>query len=324
MAPIIELAGVVKRYRDVSALQGVDLVLDGGRVHALLGPNGAGKTTLVRLLATLLTPDAGQVRVAGLDTVRQARQVRKVIGLAGQHAAVEPAMTGRENLRMVGRLCGLARRRARTAADDVLDMLSLTEVADRRAGGYSGGMRRRLDLGASLVGRPRLLLLDEPTTGLDPVSRRQLWDAIAALVRAGTDVLLTTQYLEEADLVADHVVILKDGRVVADGSPAELKATTGSDVVTVRVDKLADLDDVQGVLGAAGRDVAAVDPALLTATWATSDGGADAAQVLHQLADGGVRVAELTVRRPSLDDVFLRLVETSTLPREEAEEVSRR
>jgi ABC-2 type transport system ATP-binding protein len=318
MAPIVEIAGVVKRYRDVCALQGVDLVLDSGRVHALLGPNGAGKTTLVRLLATLLAPDAGWVRVAGVDTVRQARQVRRMIGLAGQHAAVEPAMTGRENLRMVGRLCGLTRRQTRDAADDVLERLGLTEVAHRRVSAYSGGLRRRLDLGASLVGRPRLLLLDEPTTGLDPVSRHQLWDAIASLVRAGTDVLLTTQYLEEADLVADHIVILKDGRVVADGSPAELKARTGSDVVTVRVDQPADLDGVQKVFGAAGRHAATIDRMLLTATWATSDGGADAARALHQLAGGGVRVAELTVRRPSLDEVFLRLVAATVGSEEEA------
>src|SRR5262245_27749479 len=223
-APIIEAQGLVKRFGAVEALAGLDLVAEPGRVVAVLGPNGAGKTTFVRSLATLVRPDAGTLRVAGIDAVRHPDQVRQVIGLAGQFAAVEEAMTGRENLRMVARLFGHGRRQATENTALVLDQLGLTDAADRLVRTYSGGMRRRLDLGASLVGAPRLLLLDEPTTGLDPRSRNELWEAIRALVAGGTDVLLTTQYLDEADNLADQIVIVDHGRVIAEGAPAELKA----------------------------------------------------------------------------------------------------
>ncbi|MFD0537586.1 ABC transporter ATP-binding protein [Actinomadura luteofluorescens] len=219
MTPVVEASGLVKRFGDVRALDGLDLVAEPGRVVALLGPNGAGKTTFVRSVATLVRPDGGTLRVDGVDAARDPARVRRLIGLAYQYAAVEAAMTGRENLEMVARLFGQNRRTARASAAAVLARLSLDEVADRLVRTYSGGTRRRLDLGASLVGAPRLLLLDEPTTGLDPRGRIELWDAIGALVADGANVLLTTQYLDEADRLADRVVIIDGGRVAAEGTP---------------------------------------------------------------------------------------------------------
>jgi ABC-2 type transport system ATP-binding protein len=223
MSPIIEARGLTKAFGDVHALAGLDLVAEPGRVTALLGPNGAGKTTFISAVATLLRPDAGELRVAGIDVLANPKEVRRVIGLAGQYASVEPAMTGIENLELVARLFGLDKRETKRAAAAVLERIGLTEAGKKLVRTYSGGMRRRLDLGASLVGRPRLLLLDEPTTGLDPRSRMDLWDAIRSLVSDGTDVLLTTQYLEEADQLARDVVIVDHGRVIASGTPDELK-----------------------------------------------------------------------------------------------------
>jgi ABC-type multidrug transport system ATPase subunit len=220
MTPILEARGLMKRYGKTQALAGLDLVVNPGRVVALLGPNGAGKTTFVRAVATLLRPDAGTLHVDGIDALRKPAQVRKVIGLAGQFAAVEEAMSGRENLEMVGRLFGLGRKEAKAAAVRVLGQMQLTADADRLVRTYSGGMRRRIDLGISLAGTPRLLLLDEPTTGLDPGSRIQLWDAIRSLVVTGTDILLTTQYLDEADRLASDIVIIDHGTVIAAGTPA--------------------------------------------------------------------------------------------------------
>ncbi|MBV8219435.1 MAG: ATP-binding cassette domain-containing protein, partial [Solirubrobacterales bacterium] len=220
MTAMIEARGLTKRFGKTVALDGLDLTADAGQVVAVLGPNGAGKTTFVRTVATLLRADAGTLRVAGHDAHKEPAAVRQVIGLAGQFAAIEPAMTGRENLEMVARLFGQSRRAARASAGAVLEQLGLVDDGDRLARTYSGGMRRRLDLGASLVGAPRLLLLDEPTTGLDPRSRIELWEAIRKLVHAGTDVLLTTQYLDEADPLASQVVLIDDGRSVATGSPA--------------------------------------------------------------------------------------------------------
>ena len=231
--PTIEARGACKRFGKTTALDGLDLVAEPGQVVALLGPNGAGKTTFVRAVATLLRLDAGELLVAGHDAGREPAVVRQLIGLAGQFAAVEPVMTGRENLEMVARLFGKGRRDAKAAAATVLEQMSLDEAADRPVRTYSGGMRRRLDLGASLVGEPRLLLLDEPTTGLDPRSRNELWDVIRDLVSRGTDVLLTTQYLDEADQLASHIVIIDHGKVVAAGSPAELKRRTGGRVIEV-------------------------------------------------------------------------------------------
>ncbi len=235
MTPMIEAHGLSKRFGKTVALDGLDLVAESGQVLAVLGPNGAGKTTFVRLVATLLRPDGGSLLVAGHDVRRRPEAVRRIIGLAGQFAAVEPTMTGRENLEMVAQLFGQDRRSARANTVDVLATMGLSDAGDRLVRTYSGGMRRRLDLGASLVGSPRLLLLDEPTTGLDPRSRMELWDAIATLVSRGTDVLLTTQYLDEADHLASRIVIIDRGRVVADGTPAELKQRGGHNVVEVHV-----------------------------------------------------------------------------------------
>src|ERR671934_782425 len=241
MTPTIEARGLVKRYGRTTALDGLDLVAERGQVLAVLGPNGAGKTTFVRAVATLLRLDGGALQVAGHDVRREPAAVRRLIGLAGQFAAVEPAMTGRENLEMVARLFGQDVPTARTNAAAVLDALGLDDAADRLVRTYSGGMRRKLDLGASLVGEPRLLLLDEPTTGLDPRSRVDLWDAIRELVGQGTDVLLTTQYLDEADRLASRIVIIDHGRAVAAGTPAELKQRAGRNVIEVHVRERRDL-----------------------------------------------------------------------------------
>jgi ABC-2 type transport system ATP-binding protein len=235
LTPILEARGLMKRYSKTEALAGLDLVVNPGRVVALLGPNGAGKTTFVRAVATLLRPDAGTLHVDGIDALRKPAKVRQVIGLAGQFAAVEEAMSGRENLEMVGRLFGLSRKEAKAAAAKVLDQMQLTADADRLVRTYSGGMRRRIDLGISLVGTPRLLLLDEPTAGLDPGSRIQLWEAIRSLVLTGTDILLTTQYLDEADRLASDIVIIDHGKVIAAGTPAELKTRAGDDMIEVPV-----------------------------------------------------------------------------------------
>jgi ABC-2 type transport system ATP-binding protein len=307
MAHIIEAHGLTKRFGDVQALDGLDLVAESGRVTALLGPNGAGKTTFISAVATLLRPDAGELRVAGLDVARDPKRVRQIIGLAGQSASVEPAMTGRENLLLVARLFGLGRAAARTAATDVLDLLGLADAGDRLVRTYSGGMRRRLDLGASLVGRPRLLLLDEPTTGLDPRSRVDLWDAIRDLVAGGTDVLLTTQYLEEADQLARDVVIVDHGHVIAAGTPDELKARAGRDVIEVRPRSAADLPAVEEVLASVGAETPRTDLDTQRTTTAV-DGGADQLTVVVRLLDERrVAIDDIGLRRPTLDEVFLAL-----------------
>src|ERR671930_1563070 len=241
MTSMIEAAGVVKLFGKTTALDGLNLFADQGSILALLGPNGAGKTTFVRCIATLIKPDAGSLRVFGYDVSHEPHAVRASIGLAGQFAAVEPAMTGRENLEMVARLFGQDRARARANSSRVLEQIGLVEDADRLARTYSGGMRRRLDLGASLVGSPRLLLLDEPTTGLDPRSRIELWDAVRRLVEAGTDVLLTTQYLDEADHLAGQIVIIDHGKTIAHGTPAGLKQRAGRNVIDVHVRDREDL-----------------------------------------------------------------------------------
>src|ERR1700712_5040710 len=253
MDPIVEASGLVKQYGSgsgaVRALDGLDLVAPAGKVLALLGPNGAGKTTLVRSIATLTRPSSGTLTVAGHDVLRSPEQVRRVIGLAGQYAAVEPALTGLENLRMVARLFGHRRREATLASERVLEQMGLAHAGKRLVKTYSGGMRRRLDLGASLVGSPQLLLLDEPTTGLDPRSRSELWVAIEELVATGTDVLLTTQYLEEADRLADLIALIDHGRLVASGTPDELKTQAGRDVVDVQLADADDLDRAAAMLG---------------------------------------------------------------------------
>ena len=305
MTPAIEAHGVEKSYGPKRALDGLDLVAEAGQVTALLGPNGAGKTTFVRAIATLLRPDAGTLRVAGHDVSAEPGAVRAAIGLAGQFAAVEPAMTGRENLELVARLCGQRRATARAGATALLEQLGLADDADRLVRTYSGGMQRRLDLGASLAGQPRLLLLDEPTTGLDPRSRIELWDAIRALVAHGTDVLLTTQYLEEADQLASRIVIVDRGRTVAAGSPAELKRRVGGSVVEVHARHDDDLAAIATALGGLGD--AQVEHATRRVTAAVDRAQAPLTSALHALEMAGVEIDDVTVRQPTLDEVFLAL-----------------
>jgi ABC-2 type transport system ATP-binding protein len=305
--PVIEARGLTKRYGKVEALAGLDLVAHRGQVVALLGPNGAGKTTFVRTIATLVRPDGGSLSVDGIDAVRQPAKVRRIIGLAGQHAAVEEAMTGRENLRMVARLFGLDRRTAAANADAVLATLGLTDAADRLVRTYSGGMRRRLDLGASLVGSPRLLLLDEPTTGLDPRSRLELWDAIRSLVAVGTDVLLTTQYLDEADNLADRIVIIDHGRVIAEGAPAELKAQAGRDVVEIHGRRVEDLGPLADAVTAIGSEEPRIDHSSRRVTVPVDSGTAAVTAAVRVVEELGVEIDDIGLRRPTLDEVFLTL-----------------
>ena len=303
--PVIEAEGLVKWFGKVKALAGLDLLASSGQITAVLGPNGAGKTTFVRAVATLIRPNAGRLSVAGIDVARHPEKVRRVIGLAGQYAAVEPTMTGRENLRMVARLFGLSRRQAAASTDEVLSRLGLDDVADRLVKTYSGGLRRRLDLGASLVGVPRLLLLDEPTTGLDPRSRGQLWDAIRDLVAEGTDVLLTTQYLDEADQLAGQIAIIDHGKVIAQGTPAELKALTGREVIEVRARKAADLPELERALAHVGSDRPRLDAATNRLTLAVSAGPLAISTAVRTLGELGIEVDDIGLRRPTLDEVFL-------------------
>jgi ABC-2 type transport system ATP-binding protein len=303
----IESRGARKRFGKTTALDGLDLVAEPGQVVALLGPNGAGKTTFIRAVATLLRLDSGELLVAGHDAGQEPAAVRQLIGLAGQFAAVEPVMTGRENLQMVARLFGRDRRQAKTAAAAVLEQMGLREAADKPVRTYSGGMRRRLDLGASLVGEPRLLLLDEPTTGLDPRSRTELWDAIRALVGQGTDVLLTTQYLDEADQLASHIVIIDRGKAVAAGSPAELKRRVGGRVIEVHTRFREDLPVVATALERLDRGSAHVDEATRKVSMGV-DGAANwLSAALQAMEAGGANVDDISLRQPSLDEVFLAL-----------------
>ena len=319
---IIEAEGLVKRFGKVEALAGLNLTARSGQVTAVLGPNGAGKTTFVRALATLIRPDAGKLWVAGIDVARRPDKVRRVIGLAGQHAAVEPTMSGRENLLMVARLFGHSSAQAAANTVAVLSQLGLEDVADRQVKTYSGGLRRRVDLGASLVGAPRLLLLDEPTTGLDPSSRIRLWDAIRQLVARGTDVLLTTQYLEEADQLANQVAIIDHGRVIAGGSPAELKALAGSDMIEVRSHRAADLPAVAQALAAVGSDEPRIDAGTNRVTVPVAGGRSAITAAVQALGGIDVEVDDLSLRRPTLDEVFLTLTAAPTQPGQKAEQVS--
>ena len=305
MTYAIQAEGLVKSFKETRALAGVDLAAEAGTVLGVLGPNGAGKTTVVRVLATLLRPDAGRALVGGLDVVRQAGAVRAQIGLTGQYAAVDEMLTGTENLLMIGRLLGLSRPDARARAAELLRNFDLTEAGRRAAGTFSGGMRRRLDLAASLVGRPEVLFLDEPTTGLDPHSRNELWDIVRGLVSEGVTVLLTTQYLEEADQLADDIVVVDHGRVIAQGTPEGLKAQVGGQVLELRPARAEELDAVH-------RLVAEVSGpgAERTANGLVSVPVRDVAlmpAVVRRLEEAGLAVSELSLRGSSLDEVFLTL-----------------
>jgi ABC-2 type transport system ATP-binding protein len=305
--PLIDARQLTVRFGKVTALAGLDLTAPPGQILAVLGPNGAGKTTFVRTIATLVRPGSGELRVLGRDVVTEPAAVRRDIGLAGQFAAVEPAMTGRENLEMTARLFGHGRRAARRAADVVIDQLGLGEVADRRSGTYSGGQRRRLDLGASLVGAPRLLLLDEPTTGLDPAGRREVWDAVRGLRASGTAILLTTHYLEEADELADQVVVIDHGRAVAAGALSTLKGSIGMDVIEVSVADAALLGPAGDVLLRVTGAEPRLDPAARKARVPSAGGAAELAQVIGELAGARIAVEEIGLRRPTLDEAFLSL-----------------
>jgi ABC-2 type transport system ATP-binding protein len=307
MSHMIEATGVVKRFGDMTALDGLELVAEPGVILAVLGPNGAGKTTFVRCIATLIKPDAGMLRVFGHDVVREPRVVQSSIGLAGQFAAVEPTMTGRENLEMVARLFGQDRASARVNSTRVLGQLGLVDDADRLVRTYSGGMRRKLDLGASLVGAPRLLLLDEPTTGPDPRSRIDLWDAIRELVAQATNVLLTTQYLDEADRLADEIVIIDHGTAVAHGTPSELKKRTGRNVIEVHVRDRAHLAEVAQALTAIGTGQARIDESTRRVTVVVEGGTEQLNRALTPLEQRAITLEEVAMRQPRLDEVFLAL-----------------
>ncbi|MBO0707759.1 MAG: ATP-binding cassette domain-containing protein [Candidatus Dormibacteraeota bacterium] len=305
----IEAEGLVKRFGKNTALAGVDLTAEEGTVLGMLGPNGAGKTTAVRILATLTRPDGGAARVGGYDIVRQAHEVRQLIGLTGQFAAVDENLSGRENLYLIGGLLGFSGREARRRADDLLERFGLADAATKRARAYSGGMRRRLDLAASLVGHPRILYLDEPTTGLDPQSRLELWEIVGGLVREGTTVLLTTQYLDEVDRLAGDIVVIDHGRVIAAGTSRELKARTGSQILEVgcavptmrpRVERV-----LRELVGATPRE----DPGTHLFTLPVTD-PAVLPEAVRRLDAAGVVISALALRMPSLDEVFLQLTGT--------------
>ncbi|HEX9467509.1 MAG TPA: ATP-binding cassette domain-containing protein, partial [Acidimicrobiia bacterium] len=287
MSGIVEVEGVARSFGETHALKGVDLTVPEGRVVALLGPNGAGKTTLVRILATLLDPDAGTARIAGFDVVKQAMAVRRVIGLAGQYAAVDGTLTGRENLEMIGRLSRLGKRLARERAAEVLDRLSLTDAADRQVKTYSGGMARRLDLATGLIGHPRVLLLDEPTTGLDPRGRIELWAYLRQLVGDGASLLLTTQYLEEADQLAHEIVVIDHGSIIAEGTPLQLKERLGGDVIDIAFADT-ELDCGAAALSGFGSDPPSVDRINSRVTVPARDGADTLVEAVRRLDDAGV------------------------------------
>ncbi len=306
MAHAIEVHGLVKSFGTTRALGGIDLNIRAGSVYGLLGPNGAGKTTTTRILATLLKPDAGSARVLGHDVVREARAVRQKVSLTGQYASVDEDLTGHENLVLVGRLLGLSWREARQRATDLLDAFGLSDAAGRQVQTWSGGMRRRVDIAASLVVIPELLFLDEPTTGLDPRSRNQVWELVRRIAAEGTTVLLTTQYLEEADRLAERLGVIDHGRVIAEGTSRELKASVGTSALHVR---LADADErprLQALMARVlGREPStAADPAELTAGL---DSPAQAAAILAAIAEAQLEIEHFTLGNPSLDEVFLAL-----------------
>jgi ABC-2 type transport system ATP-binding protein len=313
--PAISIRALKKRFGDVEAVKGVDLAVPPGTVLGLLGPNGAGKTTIVRVLTTILTPDEGQATVLGHDVVREPGVVRSIIGLAGQYAAVDENLTGRENLRLVGQLTHLPRSVGRQRADELLEQFDLVAAADRTVKTFSGGMRRRLDLAAALVHRPPVLFLDEPTTGLDPRGRSELWGVIEGLVADGTTLLLTTQYLEEADRLADRIAVIDHGLVIAEGTASELKAQLGNTIIEVSFIPGTDLDAAKSLLGEVGATNRSVDGRTLEVR---VEAGARSLLAAVRVLDGaGLEPADIVVREPTLDDVFLQLTGRPT--KEDAE-----
>jgi ABC-2 type transport system ATP-binding protein len=303
----IRVENLVKRYGKVTALDGIDIAVPQGTVLGLLGPNGAGKTTAVRILTTLLEPDEGTAIVAGLDVVAEPDKVRERIGLSGQNAAVDEYLTGFENLDMVGRLYHMGKERSRERARELLEQFDLAEAGDRPTKTYSGGMRRRLDLAAALVAKPEVLFLDEPTTGLDPRSRVQMWDTIHELVHGGSTVLLTTQYMEEADRLADDIVVIDRGRVIAHGTAATLKAQVGGERVEVVVPEDEDLPAAVSIVAGFCGDEVQVDDATRTLTAAATGGTEVLRRLLARFKEANVRIEDIGLRRPTLDDVFLSL-----------------
>jgi ABC-2 type transport system ATP-binding protein len=318
----VEAQDLVKVFPrgNVRALDGVSIEVEAGTVLGLLGPNGAGKTTVVRILSTILGPDAGHASVLGHDVVAQPDAVRRIIGLAGQYAAVDENLTGRENIHMVARLSHLSRKVSARRADELLEEFGLTGAGDRVLKTYSGGMRRRLDLAAALVANPPVLFLDEPTTGLDPQSRQGLWVAIEELVRDGTTVLLTTQYLEEADRLARDIVVIDHGRVIAEGTPAQLKADLGTSVVSVTLGDRDTLDRAVQLLTPFSEKTPVVEDLVIELT--VTDGPRAGADVLRSLDSAQITIAGLALREPSLDDVFLNLTGHKTMIEEDAEDTA--
>jgi ABC-2 type transport system ATP-binding protein len=301
----IEASGLVKSFGDTKAVDGVDLAVRRGSVYGVLGPNGAGKTTTIRMLATLLRPDAGEARVLGHDVLREPDEVRGVISLTGQLASVDEDLTGRENLILLGRLYGLGRDGAKERGDELLEAFGLADASGRLVKNYSGGMRRRLDIAASLVITPQVMFLDEPTTGLDPRSRNQVWDIIRTLVDGGTTILLCTQYLEEADQLADGIAVIDHGKVIAEGTPGQLKSSVGSGALHVRLMEPQDRERAKVLLEARlGSVHLEGDPAALSAPCAEAERGAEA---VTALAAEGIGVADFSLGQPSLDEVFLAL-----------------
>ena len=303
---VIEAEGLVKHFGATKALQGVDLTVARGTVLGVLGPNGAGKTTAVRILSTLLTPDAGTARIGGFDVVRDAERVRESIGLTGQYASVDEDLTGRQNLVLFGTLLDLGRAGARRRAAELLEWFDLIEAADRTAKTYSGGMRRRLDLAASLVGRPDVIFLDEPTTGLDPTKRGAMWDVVRSLVADGSTVLLTTQYLEEAEALADEITVIDHGRVIAHDTPEQLKRVVGGQTLEVRPTNPAHLDRAASILSAVSSGARA-DQIRKGVLAVPVTGDAALTETVARLAAVGIAVTELSLHLPSLDEVFFTL-----------------
>jgi oleandomycin transport system ATP-binding protein len=316
MTNAIEAEGLIKRFGDTLALDGINLAAREGTVLGVLGPNGAGKTTAVRILATLLKADGGTAKVAGIDVGKHAHEVRKMIGLTGQYASVDEDLTGLQNLVLIGQLLDLSGNDAKARALELLRWFDLEEAASRRAKTYSGGMRRRLDLAASLVGRPSVIFLDEPTTGLDPAKREDMWDVIRDLVADGSTVLLTTQYLEEADALADEITVIDHGRVIAHDTPEGLKRQVGGQTLTVRPSDVGRLDDVAAIL----RQVATSEPELLgRGVLSAAVPGEDAlSTTVTRLGKAGISVTELSLHLPSLDEVFFTLTGARSTNKEDA------